>query len=230
MGKYKIGLLVIATGKYDEFIPPLFKSMKKHFFKDHDVTMFVFSDKEMPKKDGLVHISQQHEGWPYATLKRYHVFDNSKDVLSNMDYLFYCDADMLFVSDVGEEILPDELHNLVGTLHPGFYQGNRGTYESNYYSLAFVSKDEGQFYFAGGFNGGTSDAFLKMSSILRNRIDDDLKNNIIAVWHDESHLNRYFVDNSPKVISPSYCYPENWNLPFEKKILALNKNHNQIRN
>ena len=43
MGKKKIGLLVIATGKYDMFVPPLFKSVKKHFMNNHDVTVFVFT-------------------------------------------------------------------------------------------------------------------------------------------------------------------------------------------
>ena len=58
----------------------------------------------------------------------------------------------------------------------------------------------------------------------------DLGKNIIAVWHDESHLNRYFVDHKPTVIlSPSYCYPESWKLPYKKRLLALDKNHAAIR-
>ena len=71
----------------------------------HDVTVFVFTDKALPAKNGLVAIHQDHEPWPNPTLKRYHVFDKHKDVLSEMDYLYYCDADMLFVSEVGDEIL-----------------------------------------------------------------------------------------------------------------------------
>ena len=69
-----------------------------------------------------------------------------------------------------------------------------------------------------------------MAECIKKNIDIDLNNNIIAVWHDESHLNRYFIDNKPEIeLSPSYCYPENWNLPFEKKLIALDKNHNEIR-
>ena len=200
--------------------------MKKHFLTDCDVTMFVFSDQEMPEKSGLIHILQEHEGWPYATLKRYHVFDKNKEILSKMDYLFYCDADMLFVDCVGKEILED----LVATTHPGFYNGQRGTYETRRESTAFVGAKEGCKYYAGGFNGGSSASFLKMSEKIKNNIDVDMKKNIIAVWHDESHINRYFIDNKPTIsLSPSYCYPESWNLPFEKKILALDKNHNQLR-
>ena len=33
----KVGLLVIATGKYDQFIPVLYKSMKKYFLTNEEV-------------------------------------------------------------------------------------------------------------------------------------------------------------------------------------------------
>lgn len=225
----KIGLVVIATGKYTQFIPPLYKSVKKHFMKNHEVKMFVFTDGIIPENDIIKRVEQEHLGWPGATLKRYHIFDNNKEILSDMDYLFYCDADMKFVSDVDEEILPEKDSNgLVGTQHPGYYE-RRGTYETRKDSTAYVSPDEGNIYYAGGFNGGTSEAFLKMSKIIKERVDKDLEKDIIAIWHDESQMNRYFVDNPPKTLSPSYCYPESWQIPFEKKLLALDKNHNEVR-
>ena len=225
----KIGLLVIATGKYTQFVPPLYKSVKKHFMKNHEVKMFVFTDGRIPENEDIIRVEQEHLGWPHATLKRYHIFDKNKEILSEMDYLFYCDADMRFVSDVGDEILPDNETGLVGTEHPGFYGGRRGTFENRIESTAYVSNEEFGSYFAGGFNGGTSEAFLKMSRTIKERIDKDLEKDIIAIWHDESQMNRYFMDNKPKMLNPSYCYPESWNIPFEKKLLALDKNHNQIR-
>lgn len=228
----KIGILIIATGKYTKFIPPLYKSIKKHFFKKEDVNLFVFTDGNIPENEKIIKIYQEHLGWPHATLKRFEIFNKHKEILSKMDYLFYCDADMLFVSDVNKEILPEKDSNgLVGVIHPGFYNKNKSlyTYERNEKSLAYISFNEGEMYYAGGFNGGTSESFLKMSKNLSNNIQKDLENNIIAVWHDESHLNRYFIDNIPKKLSPSYCYPESWNLPFDKKLLALDKNHTEIR-
>lgn len=39
-------------------------------------------------------------------------------------------------------------------------------------------------------------------------IDIDFNNNIIAIWHDESHLNLYFTQHPPKVLDSSYIYPE----------------------
>jgi histo-blood group ABO system transferase len=111
--------------------------------------------------------------------------------------------------------------------------GDRGTPETNPKSLACVFPHESMVYFAGGFNGGTSYEYLIMSEKLEKNIETDYSNDIIAIWHDESHLNRYLIDNPPtKVLSPSYCYEEtkNYNeLPFQRKLLALNKNHNEIR-
>ncbi len=225
----KIGLLVIATGKYSRFLPDLFMSADRYFMIKHNVTKFVFTDNPDVVSNTTVVIPHIHEPWPNPTLKRYHAFNKHFSILKKMDYLFYCDADMLFVDTIGSEILPDTKTEMVATEHPGFYGGRRGTYETNPDSSAYVSDNEGSIYFAGGFNGGTSQAFLQMSTVIQQQIDKDMDKGIIAVWHDESHLNRYLIDNPPKVLTPSYCYPERWTLPFEKKLLALDKDHSSMR-
>lgn len=225
----KIGIVAIATGKYDQFIPPLYKSVKKFFCTNHQVKMFVFTDGNIPESDDIQRIEQEHMTWPHATLQRYHIFDKHSEILKDMDYIYYLDADMRIVAPVGDEIFPDTESGLVGTEHPGFYGGRRGTYDTNPESTAYVNSNEGNHYFAGGFNGGTSESFLRMASTIKNNINKDFEKNYIAIWHDESHLNRYLIDNPPKMLSPTYCYPESWQLPFEKKILALDKNHSDLR-
>ena len=61
-------------------------------------------------------------------------------------------------------------------------------------------------------------------------IDADYANGLEAIWHDESQINRYAYDHPPDVmLSPSYCYPENSDLPFEPRILALDKDHAIVR-
>lgn len=43
-------------------------------------------------------------------------------------------------------------------------------------------------------------------------------------------MNRYFLTHPPPVIlSPAYCYPQSWRLPFPRKIIALDKNHAAMR-
>ena len=125
----------------------------------------------------------------------------------------------------------------MATAHPGFYDNYTpsaplGTPEGRTESTAYIDPSESRpAYWAGGFNGGETSAFLDMAEVIRANIDADFEKQIIAVWHDESHLNRYLVSNQGivKTLMPSYCYPESWNLPRAKKILALDKDHAAIR-
>ncbi len=221
-----IGLLVVATGKYICFVNPLIESARKHFCRNQHVTYFVFTDQEFDPPEDVVRIEQRRLGWPYDTMMRYQVYFDHWDELSTQDYLFACDADMLFVGDVGEEILGER----VATLHPGFV-GKRGSYEADSHSKAYIGKKEGRHYFAGGFYGGKRDPFFHILKTNIDHIQDDLARGIIAIWHDESHWNRYCIDFPPTVIlTPSYCYPEHWNLPYTKKLLALEKDHAAFRN
>lgn len=221
----RVGLLVVATGKYDALVAPLIESADQYFCPEHDVTYFVFTDGTIPARDDVVRIEQNRLGWPYDTMMRCKMYAQAADRLIDMDYLFACDADMRFVDTVGDEILSER----VATQHPGFI-GKRGTYETRIVSTACVQDNEGAYYFAGGFYGGSRTAFLKMARAMHAAIREDLLDGLVAVWHDESHLNRYFIDNPPtKILSPSYCYPESWSLPYAKKLLALDKNHAAMR-
>jgi len=222
---HRVGLLIMATGKYIQFVPPLLDSARKHFCANNDVTFFVFTDQQASLGDDAVIIYQKRLGWPFDTMHRFHTYLKNRTALESMDYLFACDADMLFVDTVGQEILSDR----VATQHPGFV-GKRGSYETNPHSRAYVNSNEGIYYFAGGFYGAKKSEFFKLLETTIHNIDADLQHNIIAVWHDESHLNRYFIDNPPTVIlSPEYCYPESWNIPYRKRLLALDKNHAEFR-
>lgn len=225
--KSKIGLLIIATKNYTRFLQLLISSADRFFLKDKNVEYFVFTDMDIDIHSSrpINVINVEHKEWPWMTLGRYKIFSDNSEELSKMDYLYYCDADMMFCGEVGTEIFSLR----TATQHPGYY-GKRGTPETNPDSLAYISPKEEMQYFAGGFNGGTASEFLKMSKKISANIEKDFEKGLIAVWHDESHLNRYFVDNPPtKILDPSYCHPESWDLPFKKRLLALDKDHREIR-
>jgi len=236
----KVGLVVIATGKYFKFIQPLIDSIDEHFFVGFDVTLNLFVD-----EDNLIKTTEltservrpnyflvEKEIWPYPTLHRYKYFHNEREALQ-ADYLYYCDADMKFVSPIGAEIIPQDHEELTVVKHPGFWDGG-GTFETRPESKAY-SPNATQYY-AGGFNGGERDKFLKMCEELSKNIQIDESNEVTAIHNDESHLNCYCVDRILKELSPSYCFPENaikfpknWNVPFRPKLLALDKNHKEMR-
>lgn len=223
----KIGLLIIATAKYVKYIQPLIDSADEFFMKDSDVTYFLFTDSEFDytSNRNIIKINKKHQVWPFSTLLRYNSFHVNREILKGMDYLFYCDVDMLFNDFVSEDILSDR----VGVIHPGFI-GNKGTPEEREISTAYIPKDVNNNYYCGGFNGGSSVEFLKLSEILDSNIKKDLSKNIVAIHNDESHLNRYFLDNPPtKILDSSYCYPESVNLDLPKRLIALDKNHKEIR-
>jgi histo-blood group ABO system transferase len=223
----KIGLLIISTNKYISFLQQLVDSADRFFLPNHDVKYFIFSnlDFELKTNREFCVTKIEHKPWPRMTLDRYKIFSENSDLFDDIDYLFYCDVDMRFVDVVGDEILSER----VATTHPGF-NGGRGTPETNPESLAYIGNDENLHYFAGGFNGGSTEEFIRMSSIINQNIEQDLQKNIIAIWHDESHMNRFFLDYPPtKILTPSYCYPENWLLSFTPKILALFKTYSDFR-
>jgi histo-blood group ABO system transferase len=226
-----VGLLVIATNKYIDFVSPLWESAKKFFLAGtpHKIHLFVFTN--MPNvPEGAVRIQHEHKPWPYPTLMRYKAFADNDKSLEGMDYVYYSDADMRFEGNVGEEVLGD----LVVTKHPGFWDKPpeffRQSYEKNPESLAFIPPGVGDAYYAGGFNGGKREVFMAMAKELSRRIDEDLKKNIIAAWHDESHMNKYVTEHPPNVkLSPAYCYQEELDMPFERKLVALWKDHSKWR-
>jgi histo-blood group ABO system transferase len=231
--KLNIALVTIATNKYIEFIEPLYKSVKEFFLTNHNVDMFCFTDKNTP--EGIIRIEQKHIPFPYPTLLRYHIFMKQYDLLKKYDAVYYCDADMIFVDKVGNEVLSD----LTATLHPGFIDDTIAfySYQRNPISVAFIPLDQGEHYYCGGFNGGFR--YLDMCRELEKLIDLDLKRNICAIHHDESYLNRFLLDIKPTcILSPEYCYPDVANIflteklaqhNYKPKIIALEKDHKKFR-
>lgn len=241
---YNIGLVIMATGRYLSYAEALIDSAEKFFLVNHKKSYFIFTDSNpntekivtLPSKNKKIYIFQKRLGWPYDTMMRPVIYFNNFK-LFNCNFIFAIDADMKFIAPVGDEILSDR----VAVLHPGYPPGTRGTYETRQSSSAYIADHEGSYYFAGGFHGGRRNEFYKLCKDITQNINLDLSKNIIAIWHDESHLNKWFLVNPPTLIlDPSYCYPENAMTTFnpslrnylkkiKPKLFALDKNHQELR-
>lgn len=226
-----VALLIIATNKYISFVEQLIESADKWFLPACNVTYCVFTNNttQLNTSRPFNMLAIEHEPWPAPTLKRYDYFTQYSEYLKPFDYLYYCDADMRFVNTANTEILGD----LVGTIHPGFWGKDniQYSYERRPNTNAYIPFGSGNAYYAGGFNGGRSTSFLSMSKTIVSWRKEDDAQGIIPIWHDESYMNKYLYLNPPtKALTPSYCYPESWNIPFEKRLLALDKNHSEMRN
>ena len=235
---YNVGLLLIATNKYDRYIQGIINSADRYFLNKHNVTYYIFTDtnKKISSSKPINIINIEHKPFPFASMDRFQHFSNNKELLSKEDYLFYVDVDCLFVDFVDDEIFG----NLVGAEHCGFI-GKNGPVEKDKKSCLYVDKNYSKKYdkyFGGGFSGGKASEYLKLSEQCEEWKNIDLNNGIMPLWHDETLLNRYFLDNRPEVIlSPSYHYPQSnmsyykrlWKREYKPKILLLDKNHGEVR-
>jgi hypothetical protein len=226
----KIGILYICTGKYSIFWKEFYESSETLLLQEHDKEYFVFTDAdkiEYEEKENVHKIFQEKQEWPLPTLLRFHIFLRVEQELQKMDYIFFFNANMKIVATITPgEILPDpdKEDGLTVVLHSGYYKAKSSQlpYERKQKnSLAYL--DKGRYYFQGCLNGGTRTAYLKMIHKLKENIQTDLDNNIIATWHDESHLNKYMADKNPRILSPAYSYSEGDKLDFQPKILMLDK-------
>ena len=230
----KIAILYIATGRYIVFWKDFYKSAQKYLLKNYEKEYFVFTDNtDFPfKNEPNVHyINQPNLGWPDNTLMRFDMFLRQKDNLQNFDYIYFFNANMEFKSEVGEEFLPDE-SGLVMGLHSGLYKNkpDEFTYDRNPESTAYIPYGEGKYYVQGCLNGGRRDEYLKLCQTCSDNVHTDKKKNIIALWHDESHLNKYVLDKPFKLLPCNYLYPEKWNLPeFKKNIKIVQTNKTKLK-
>jgi hypothetical protein len=101
-----------------------------------------------------------------------------------------------------------------------------GTWETNRSSSAFVPKSQRKQYVCGGTWWGKKESIQKLSHELEFKIDQDLSNNLIAKYHDESHLNYWAANNPCLLVGPEFCFDAR--LVFAKNmkpiIRAVNKN------
>lgn len=222
----KICVITIATGRYIQFVEKLLDSIENNFLVDHDINCLLFTDNDLEETSDNIKVSKiEHKVWPEPALKKYNYISSEKEYLKNFDYVYLFDADVYFVDKVGEEVFED----LIGVLHPYKILEDKTVYpyEPRKESTAYVSDEKRDKYYAAAFVGGKSESFLKLASVISERVIQDEKNNIIAVWHDESHLNKYFNENPPVSLSPSYMFPEELinhpNYPWKPKIIAVNK-------
>lgn len=181
--------------------------------------------------------------WPLPTLLRYNLFLQQEEELQKYDYLFYIDVDMRITDWIGEEILGE---GLTAAQHP-MYALKRNLYppyEPNPESTAHIPlpgrfvEENGKkrfesLYYAGGFQGGKTEDFIKAMKVMKGKIEKDFNKNYIAIWNDESHFNHYLFNNPPAVVlSPSYIYPDSlidkyyvpiWGRNYSPKIMTLTK-------
>jgi histo-blood group ABO system transferase len=199
-----VNLLIIATGKYERFLLALLTSANEYFCRDHDVRIHVWSDGVIPKLPRVYPHYLAHEEWPNSSAHRWRAILAEQEVLSQAQYTFHLDADLLFVEPVDSEIFS----TLVATIHPGFIDGVplQFPYERRIESSAHIPNGAGKRYYHSNPAGGETNyilaAFAEMDAAMR----EDERRGIVAYASDESYWNRYLLQHPPTLeLSPDYC-------------------------
>lgn len=226
----EIGILYIAIGKYVAFFNDFYKTCEKYFLVDTPKTYFVFTDQpflEFRYKENVIICSQKNLGWPGNTLFRFDMFLSIEKEIIKFDYLFFFNGNTLFQERIDLlEILPNKSDSfLVGLSWLNVYTNKlKFPYERNINSTAYIAYEDGKYYYQGGLNGGRTKEYIQLMKYCSLNIHKDLEHGIIACNHDESHINKYFLDKKIKLLGLCYGCPEEWVEAKKSKIIFRDKN------
>jgi len=230
MRSEKIAILYICTGRYSIFWEKFYQSAQQYLFPNYRKHFFVFTDDSaIVSNDHITSIFKKTRGFPDDSLYRYLYFLEIEHLLAPFDYVYFFNANISFLGVIQEEFLPssDSSFELVAVKHAGYISKHPifYPYERSPQSMAHLpyQKDLSFGYYWGGINGGCTKAYLKLCKTLCQWIDSDKANGVLAVFHDESHFNKYINLFGGKIVPSIYGWPENWPTQDEIKILIRDK-------
>lgn len=226
----RIAILYICTGIYQKFWPGFFESYEENFLPNTEKEYFVFTDaKRLPyaENERVTVIPTKKKGWPDDTLFHFDMFLNVRHLWENCEYVVYLNSNFRCVTKVTEEeFLPQGEKRIVVGNHaaPFGWNPDKMDYCRDEKSLAYIPYGTGKYYIMGGLLGGKTQAFLEVIQTLGDNIRDDFKRGVVAVRHDESHLNHYILNRDDYVLlPPSFGYPEGKEFDFSPRMLLLDK-------
>ncbi len=226
-----VDIIFIGTGSYINFLPRFYKSITDNFCTDCSKKFHIFTDSTNLNVTDYTNSNFykiEHEKWPYITLKRFNFLKQYLDQFKG-EYCFFIDSDM-------EPVKAFKLSDLkldkkyVGVMHPGELTAGINYYknsslEKNLNSAAYFASDDLKTYFQGCLWGGTQEGFKHIITELTNAVNSDLAKDIVAIWHDETHLNKFLNKNyeNVNILHPQFAYPEKWKLNCTPVIIHKDK-------
>ncbi|XP_031704617.1 N-acetyllactosaminide alpha-1,3-galactosyltransferase-like [Anarrhichthys ocellatus] len=224
-----VALTVFAVGRYlDAYLGTFITSAEKHFMLGLQVTYYVFTDQadkvpiiELgPRRSLKVIQVEKHSRWQDISMMRMKTISEAieSEIRPHCNYVFCFDVDQEFKGRFGSEALGDS----VALLHAGYFNvpKDRFTYDRNPKSKAYM--ETGDYYYHAAIFGGLCENVKDLADYCFLSIMEDKLNNVEALWHDESHLNKYFWLHKPsRLVSPEYCWNPGMNDERDIKVIRL---------
>ncbi|XP_068580371.1 N-acetyllactosaminide alpha-1,3-galactosyltransferase-like [Cebidichthys violaceus] len=209
-----VALTVFAVGRYlDAYLGTFLTSAEQHFMLGLRVTYYVFTDQ--PEKVPVIELAPQrslkvvrvekNSRWQDISMMRMKTISDTieSEIRHRCSYVFCFDVDQEFMGRFGSEVLGDS----VALLHAWYYKlpKYRFTYDRNPKSTAYMVT--GDYYYHAAIFGGLCKNVKDLADYCFLSIMEDKLNDVEALWHDESHLNKYFWLHKPsRLVSPEYCW------------------------
>lgn len=226
-----IGIICIVTGVYNRFWDGFYESVNANFCTESHKNFYLFTDStelaqgNLPDNVNATLIPDK--GWVLNVMLRSEIFLSIEDELLKNDFVFNLNSNYRAVKPIhDDELLPDASNGWLCGLCFDFYtqrEPNTFTYDRNPDTQAYIPYDSGKYYFQGGFYGGRTAEFLEMSRQIKAMTDIDIARQLITRFHDESYVNRYLLDRTPKIIGTRYATAEQWNPDENAKGILLDK-------
>ncbi|XP_031702224.1 N-acetyllactosaminide alpha-1,3-galactosyltransferase-like isoform X2 [Anarrhichthys ocellatus] len=209
-----VALTVFAVGRYlDAYLGTFLNSSEHHFMLGLPVTYYIFTDvpekvpdiKLAPQRSIKVIKVEKKSRWQDISMMRMKTISDviESDIRHCCTHVFCFDVDQVFNGRFGSEALGDS----VALLHAHYYRIPKSlfTYDHNQKSKAYMQT--GDFYYHAAVFGGSWKSVKALADACYQGIMEDKQNNVEALWHDESHLNKYMWLHKPsRVLSPEYCW------------------------
>lgn len=185
-----IGIFYICLGKYSKFWPGFYNSAITYLFPDCNIHFYVYTDDKTIKSTKNITVIYGVWGpWPNSAMQRFNYYLQTYNLWKNEDYLYFFNANTRIIKPIlGSDFTKNDL---IACIHISFKDPkniNRCEGTRAYLKNPII-------YAFSGLQGAKTLKWKGICEILNNWAMQDLEENIIPPWHDESYFNRYINEN-----------------------------------